>query len=120
MSRSTCWNQSKKSGVGGDRGSACVLISCLQLFVNSLLMALLYDMTLKFPSQHSSKKLGLCGKQTRRPNARAPEDEGEEDAAQGTKLHWCPVTVCDDMAILPAPKAKVVKHSRFVSLPAIE
>ena len=64
---------------------------------HSLLMALLYDMTLKFPSKHSSKKLELRGKQSRRPNAWAPEDEEEEDAAQGTKMIWCPVTTCDDM-----------------------
>eukprot|EP00291_Cryptomonas_curvata_P026417 CAMPEP_0172154284 /NCGR_PEP_ID=MMETSP1050-20130122/1944_1 /TAXON_ID=233186 /ORGANISM="Cryptomonas curvata, Strain CCAP979/52" /LENGTH=243 /DNA_ID=CAMNT_0012822973 /DNA_START=34 /DNA_END=765 /DNA_ORIENTATION=+ len=73
---------------------------------HSLLMALLYDMTLKFPAKHSTKKLEHRGKQTRRPNAWAPEDEEEEDAAQGTKLHWCPITPCDDMDLIPATKSK--------------
>ncbi len=86
---------------------------------HSLLLALLYDMTLKFPLKYSSKKLERCGKQTRHPNAWAPEDEDEEEAVQGTKLHWCPVTPCDDMDLVPAQKAKVLvgMHLHGVSLP---
>jgi hypothetical protein len=72
-------------------------------------MALLYDVTLKFPAQHSSKKLEQRGRQTRRPSAWAPENEDLEEAgSEKSKLHWCPVSGCNDMELLPIPKAKVM------------
>jgi hypothetical protein len=74
---------------------------------HSLLLAMLYDKTLTFPAKHSSKKLERRGRLTRRPNAWAPEHEDDEDEGRSTKMHWCPVTACDDMEILPAKKKKV-------------
>jgi hypothetical protein len=71
---------------------------------HSLLMALLHDTSLEFPSKHSTKKLELRGKQSRLPSAWALEDEDNEEDAQDTNLHWCPVTPCDDMELVPAPK----------------
>jgi hypothetical protein len=56
---------------------------------HSLLLAMLYDATLKFPAKHSTKKLELRGKLTRRPSAWAPEDADEEEEAEvASKLHW--------------------------------
>ena len=49
---------------------------------HSLLLAMLYDATLKFPAKHSTKKLELRGKLTKRPSAWAPEDEDEEEEAE--------------------------------------
>jgi hypothetical protein len=53
-----------------------------------------------FSPKHSSNKLELCGKTARRPSTWAQEDEEEEKAAQGNKLHSCPVTECDDMYLV--------------------
>ncbi len=58
---------------------------------HSLLLAMLYDVTLKFPAKHSTKKLELRGKLARQPNAWAPEDEDEEEETEvASRLHWCP------------------------------
>ncbi len=55
---------------------------------HSLLLAMLYDVTLKFPAKHSTKKLELREKLTKRPNAWAPEDEDDEEEAKvASKLH---------------------------------
>ncbi len=43
---------------------------------------MIYDVTLRFPAKHSTKKLELRRKQTRQPNAWAPEDEEEEEEAE--------------------------------------
>jgi hypothetical protein len=53
---------------------------------HSLLMALLHDTSLEFPSKHSTKKLELRGKQSRLPSAWALEDEDNEEDSD-TKLH---------------------------------
>ncbi len=87
------------------------------LCAHSLLMALVYDVTLKFPAKHSTKKLEHRGKQAKRTNAWAPEDEVEEEEAEvASRLHWCPVTACDDMELGPMPKAKVVMHIPIATL----
>ena len=69
---------------------------------HSLLLAMLYDKTLEFPPKHSSKKLELRSRSTRRPSAWAPEQEDEEEAEP--KLDWRPVSACDDMELRPLPK----------------
>ncbi len=69
---------------------------------------MLYDKTLTFPPKHSSKQLGRRSRQARRPNAWDPEDEDDEDEGTSSKMHWCPVTACDDMEILPEKIQKVV------------
>jgi hypothetical protein len=54
------------------------------------------------------------------PNARAPEDEDEEEEAEvARRLHWCPVTACDDMELGPMPIAKVVMQIPIVAILAI-
>ena len=73
----------------------------------SLLLAMLYDKTLIFPPKNSSRKLERRGRLSRRPNVWAPEDE-DQDGETSSKMHWCPVTACDDMEILPATKQKVI------------
>ncbi len=93
-----------------------VRISCPQRYVGKVCS---YDKTLTFPPKHSSKKLERRSRQARRPNAWAPEDEDNEDDKTSSKMHWCPVTACDDMEILPAPKQKVVNLYHLVILCAI-
>ncbi len=44
---------------------------------HSLLFAMLYDMSLKFPPEELSTRLGLRGKKGRIPNAWAPENEDD-------------------------------------------
>ena len=69
----------------------------------------IYVKTLTFSPEHSSKKRGLRGKQTSRPNAWPPEDDDDEDLRRAYN--------CIDalsLEILPAQKAKVVELSPFV------
>ncbi len=99
----------EKWGRWGSLRCMCKDFMSAALCRHSLLLAMLYDVILKFPAKHYTKKLKLHGKQTRLPNAWAPEDEDEEEEAEvASKLHWCPVTACDDMELGPMPKAKVV------------
>jgi hypothetical protein len=76
---------------------------------HSTMLALLYDVTLKFPPRQSTKKLQARGKVGRRPSAWAPEQEDvEDDEDKGQMLHWCPTTACHDMDLVPLPRTKVV------------
>ncbi len=90
----------EKWGQWGSWKCMCEDFMSAALCRHSLLLAMLYDGTLKFPAKHSTKKLGLRGKLARRPNAWAPEDEDEEEEAEvAGSLHWCPVTECNYMEL---------------------
>ena len=74
---------------------------------HSLLLALLFDKTLKFPPEYSTKKLPGRKSTGRRPNAWCPEgEEDEEDPS--AKQHWCPITVAaGPMTLKPKVRCKV-------------
>ena len=75
---------------------------------HSLLLAMLYDRSLKFPPEDSSARLARREKKGRRPNAWAPEDEDVEECPSA-KQHWCPVTVAsEDMIIRTLSRTKQV------------
>jgi hypothetical protein len=82
-------NVEEKWGRWGSWKCMCEDFMSAALCRHSLLLAMLYDATLKFPAKHSTKKLELRGKLTRRPSAWAPEDADEEEEAEvASKLHW--------------------------------
>jgi hypothetical protein len=66
---------------------------------HSLLFAMLYDRSLKFPPEESSARLARRGKKGRIPNAWAPENEDDEECPSA-KQHWCPVTVASEDMII--------------------
>jgi hypothetical protein len=68
---------------------------------HSILMAMLYDDTLEFPSEESRKELARRAGNSKRPSAWAPEHEDEEQGANPKRMRLCPVNACEDMDLLP-------------------
>ena len=66
---------------------------------HSILLAMLYDDTLEFPSAESSKEIARRAGNSKRPSAWAPEQEDAEEGAATKRMRLCPVNAADDMEL---------------------
>ena len=76
----------------------CVVMGCFSL---------LFDKTIKFPPEYSTKKLPTRKSTGRRPSAWCPEREDEEEDPSA-RQNWCPITVASGpMTLKPKVKLEV-------------
>ena len=59
---------------------------------HGLLLSMVFDKTITFPPEYSTREIAKRNRKGKRPSALCPEqDDDEEDPA--ARQHWCPVTM---------------------------
>jgi hypothetical protein len=75
---------------------------------HGMLLSMVFDKTITFPPQYSTRELAKRNSKGKRPTAWCPEQEDdEEDPA--ARQHWCPVTMASrEMPLLPKVNQSLV------------
>ena len=87
----------------------CGCYGCFRdgLCEHGLLLALLFDKTIKFPPEYSTKKLAGRKSTGRPPSAWCPEREDDEEDPSA-RQHWCPITLASSTMTLKLKVTLVV------------